>query len=194
MSTSARRQLLELLHNKAYQEGEFHLSSNRESKYYVDAKQVMLDPKGINLVGQVIFEILRKHGNIQAVGGPTLGAVPIAVAVAGYGNRVGVDIPAFFVRKESKKHGLKRYTEGPLPPEGARVAVVDDVVTSGKSVLTAVDQLLTEGCTIGVVICLVDRLEGARERITDRGYPFECAFTVPEIREAGRTSATVQVA
>ena len=176
----AKQELLELLRARAYKEGQFQLSSRRQSDFYIDAKLVTLDPRGINLVGQTFFESLRKH-NVSAVGGLTLGADPIATAVAAYASRAGEPIPAFVVRKEAKKHGLRKYTEGPLP-EGARVAVVDDVVTSGQSVLKAVERVQYEGCEVAVVICLVDRQEGARERVEARGLLFESVFTIDDLK------------
>jgi orotate phosphoribosyltransferase len=185
-TVSARARLRDLLVSRAYQEGSFALSSGRQSDYYVDAKQATLDPAGINLVGEVVFDLLRRYP-VAAVGGLTLGADPIALAVAAFSDRQGHPIPAFIVRKEAKGHGLRKWIEGRLP-EGARVAVVEDVLTSGGSALKAVDRVREAGCQVEVVVGLLDREEGARAAIEKAGYVFESVFTISEVRERYRAA------
>ena len=180
MKQGLRHELRCLLRDLAYQRGQFNLSSNRESQFYVDAKQVTMHPRGINLVGEAFFDIIRKYEKVQAVGGLTLGADPIATAVAGYSDRAGRSIPQFVVRKNAKKHGLQRWIEGHLPAD-ASVAVVEDVITSGQSVLDAVERVEQEGCHVEVVIALVDRREGGAEEIRRRGYQYEYIFTIDDI-------------
>ncbi len=191
-TVSAKARLCDLLASRAYKEGSFALSSGRRSDFYVDAKQVTLDPAGINLVGEVLFDLLRPY-SIDAIGGLTLGADPIAIAVASFSERQGHPIPAFIVRKEAKGHGLQKWIEGCLP-DGARVAVVDDVLTSGGSALKAVDRVRDAGCEVVVVVGLLDREEGARDAIERAGHVFESVFTISELRERYRAARAQGVA
>jgi orotate phosphoribosyltransferase len=183
-----RGRLLELIKTYALKRGHFVLSSGRESTYYLDGRLVTLSAEGAYLTGRLIWEAIRDL-QVDAVGGPTLGADPMATAVAIASYMDGRPIPAFIVRKEAKGHGTGRLAEGPLP-EHARVAVVDDTITSGASVLKAIDALEAQGCRITVVVALVDRLEGAGEAITERGYTYLPLFT---IRDLGIESSRVGV-
>jgi orotate phosphoribosyltransferase len=177
---SDRDRLQRLLQERAYLRGEFRLSSGRTSDHYFDAKQVTLDPEGTTLVGKVFYDIIQPY-HIDAVGGQTTGADPISVAVARHAWSLGIRLPAFVVRKEPKKHGLSKFIEGPLP-RGSRVAVVDDVVTSGQSVLRAVEILENQhSCKVAVVAALVDRGEGGRDAIERSGYKFTAVFTADEV-------------
>lgn len=169
-------ELLRLLHDLAYREGRVKLASGVESDYYVDAKLATLDPRVIKLVGEAFAAVLERY-DVDAVGGPELGAVPMITAASFWANR-----PGFIVRKTPKGHGLKKWTEGPRLAEGARVALVDDVITSGGSVLQAAERLEAEGCLVVVVIGLVDRLEGGRQHIEEKGYEFESIATIEDIR------------
>jgi orotate phosphoribosyltransferase len=183
--SGAKARLCDLLASRAYREGSFSLSSGRQSDFYIDAKQITLDPEGINLVGEVVFNLLQRH-RVDAVGGLTLGADPIATAVAAFSDRCGSPIPAFIVRKEAKAHGLRKWIEGPLPEKAARVAVVDDVLTSGGSAVRAVERVREAGCKVVVVIGLLDREEGARTAIEAVGCTFESVVTISELRELRR--------
>lgn len=190
--SGAKDRLLQLLRDRAYQEGHFVLSSGRESDYYLDAKLVTFDPEGVDLVGKVFWQAIEPR-HVEAVGGLTMGADPIATAVALTAHRAGKGIPAFVIRKTAKKHGLRKWTEGPLP-EGARVAIVDDVVTSGGSILDAIQIAEEAGCEIAVVLVLVDRREGGREAIEAKGYRFEAICTIDELRAlSGADSRAVAV-
>lgn len=181
--TNAKKTLLELLRKRAYQEGEFELSSGRTSDYYLDGKLVSFAPEGIDLIGEVFLETILPY-EVEAVGGLTMGADPIITSVAATAYRRGVRIPAFAVRKDPKEHGLQKWIEGPFPDgKDARVAIVDDVVTSGGSILQAVKVAEdAAGCQVAVVAALVDRLAGGRERIEEAGYTFRSIFTIDEIR------------
>ncbi len=173
-------QLQRLLQERAYLRGQFRLSSGRTSDHYFDAKLVTLDPEGMLLIGKLVFEMIRPYG-AQAVGGLTIGADPIAIAVAQYAWSLGTRLPAFIVRKDPKEHGLSKYVEGPLP-EGGPLAVVDDVITSGQSVLRAVDTLNKHhSCKVVVVAALVDRGEGGSEAIRQSGYKFNALFTADDV-------------
>ncbi|HYT72898.1 MAG TPA: orotate phosphoribosyltransferase [Gemmatimonadales bacterium] len=175
-----REQLRHLLCERAYLQGEFRLSSGKASDHYFDAKQVTLDPEGAALVGKLFFRMIEPH-QVRAIGGMTTGADPIAVAVAAYAWTLSLHLPAFVIRKEPKKHGLSKFIEGPLRP-GSRVAVVDDVITSGQSVEQAIHVLVNEhACDVAVVAALVDRGEGGRERMERLGYEFKALFTAGEV-------------
>ncbi len=171
--------LLELLKTQALTPGHFILSSGKESSYYLDGRLVTLSPEGGYLTGKLMLEQLGGL-EIQAVGGLTLGADPVATAISVLSFREGRPIPAFLVRKDTKAHGKQQLIEGPLP-EGARVAIVEDTVTTGESILTAVTAVEALGCTVAIVLCLVDRLEGARERIEGMGYRFDALFTIRDL-------------
>jgi orotate phosphoribosyltransferase len=176
---SDRDILLRLLFERAFrysEEPSFRLASGALSRYYLNSKLVTLDPKGATLIGRLVFERLRGIG-VQAVGGLTLGADPVALATAIASEAAGEPIAAFVVRKEPKGHGTTQWIEGPLPPE-APVAVVDDVVTTGGSTEKALDILEQLGHPILKVVALVDRNEGGRDAITRRGVSFESLFHI----------------
>jgi orotate phosphoribosyltransferase len=181
-------QLIRLLASRAYQEGEFILSSGVASSFYLDAKQVTYHPDGVELVGSAVLDVARPF-SIEAVGGLTMGADAIVSAAIWASRSTRNAIPGFVVRKEPKKHGLHRGVEG-VSPAGLRVAVVDDVVTSGRSVLRAVEAARNVGAIVAVVIALVDREEGAAAAIEAAGVPFRSICTVSDIRAASRRPAT----
>jgi len=181
--SDARTRLLQLLRERAYQEGTFALSSGRESTFYIDSKVVTLAPEGILLVGEVFFDIIQPYA-VDAVGGLTLGADPIVTAIAAHSMHRGAPIPAFIVRKEAKSHGTRKWIEGPPLPPTAQVAIVDDVLTSGASALKAADAVREEGGRVAVIVGLLDREEGARARIEAAGYPFQSVFRLAELRTA----------
>ncbi len=182
--------LLRLLFERSFRysaEPEFRLASGALSRYYLNTKLVTLDPKGATLVGRLVLDRLRGTG-VQAVGGLTLGADPIALAAAIASEAAGEPIAAFVVRKEPKGHGTAQWIEGPLRP-GVPVAVVDDVVTTGGSTEKALDILAQLGHPVRKVIALVDRNEGGREAIARRGVPFESLYTIDDflaLRNANR--------
>lgn len=173
-----RGELLKLIQEKAVRKGEHTLSSGKKSDYYIDGKQVTLDPQGILLVAKTILSMF--HGiQVDAVGGPTLGADPIAAAVALLSSQTGRPLKAFIVRKEEKKHGTQKRIEGPELQSGDRVVVVEDVITSGKSVLDAIQAIEKMKCRVVKIICLVDREEGAGELLAR--YDFSPIFTRTEL-------------
>jgi orotate phosphoribosyltransferase len=140
----------------------FVLSSGRTSPFYFDCRRTTMLPQAMPLIGRLIFERIR--GAVDAVGGLTMGADPIACAVAYYSHGRHQPIAAFSVRKEAKSHGMQRWVEGAVRPR-ARVAVVEDVVTTGESTLRAILRCRDEGLRVERVVALVDREEGGMERI-----------------------------
>ncbi len=164
-----KEELLACLKEKAVMRGERTLASGKKSSFYIDGKQVTLDPHGILLTGKVILSML--HGtHADAIGGPTLGADPIATAVALLSLHTGKPLKAFIVRKEAKQHGMQKMIEGPAIKKGDRVIMVEDVITTGGSVLKAIQEVEKLGARVLKVICLVDRNEGAAETLASYGY------------------------
>jgi orotate phosphoribosyltransferase len=151
------------------------LASGRTSDYYIDAKMTTLDPEGAYLTALLILEELKSF-KIDAVGGYTLGADPIVSAVAALSAQTERPLPAFIVRKEPKKHGERKMIEGPFE-KGWKVAVIDDVVTTGGSTLKACRAVEEEGGKVVVTLALVDRLEGGRENLEKGGYKFISLLT-----------------
>ncbi len=161
--------------------GEFTLSSGKKSSYYIDGKITTLSAEGAWLVGTLMARALAKD-EIAAIGGLTLGADPIVAAVAAMSFQEGRPIQAFIVRKEPKSHGTSRWIEGPAVPRGARVALVDDVITTGASVLKAAERVVEEsGAQVVKVLCVLDRLEGGREAIEKAGYAFHPLVSIKEL-------------
>ena len=161
--------LFKLLKEKALVKGEMTLASGKKSGFYFDGKQVTLDPQGILVVGKIILSMAASH-KIDAIGGPTLGADPIAAAVSLLSSQTGHPIKAFIVRKEAKKHGMQKMIEGPALHKGDRVTMVEDVITTGGSVLKAIEEVENLGAKVVQVICLVDRAEGAEKSLGAYNY------------------------
>ena len=174
-----KRRLQEILLEKSYRKGTFKLSSGKESDFYIDGKQTTLSAEGGYLTGKLLFEMIRLSGTkIDAVGGMTLGADPIVSAVAVVSFLEKQPIPAFIVRKESKKHGTEAYLEGQRNiPAGATVALVEDVVTTGGTLIKVIDRVEAQGYRVGMVITIIDREEGGAEALAAKGYRLEALFT-----------------
>jgi orotate phosphoribosyltransferase len=175
MTAQARTRLLELFKNRAVSFGRFTLASGKESSYYINSKQVLFNGEAVWLVGEMLWQ-LTKDLNIQAIGGLEVGAIPMATAAALHYQMHGRPLEGFFVRKQAKDHGSQRRVEGLVEP-GFRVAVIDDVFTQGTSVLQAIAEVERLGAEVVAVCCLVDRLEGARERLAPR-YNYLPIFTI----------------
>src|SRR5436189_6266043 len=178
---NARRQLREIIRQKSLRTGEFTLSSGKRSSYYLDCRMTTLDPTGALLIGRLMLDCIRKH-NIQAdaIGGLTIGADPIATAVAVVSALEGQPLPAFIVRKETKGHGTQRCIEGYDGRPGSRVIVVDDVCTTGDSILKAAEKAEQAGYHVVATFCVVDREEGGTEIIAQK-YPFYSLLTAKEL-------------
>ena len=141
----------------------FTLASGRKSNFYFNCKPTTLDPEGMNLIGAIIFDMLKGTG-ITAAGGLTLGADPIANALAVISYQKGNPIKSFIVRKDVKDHGTKSAIEGNVRA-GEKVAIIDDVITTGGSTITAIEHARRAGLRVEMVITLIDREEGGRENI-----------------------------
>jgi orotate phosphoribosyltransferase len=176
-----RNRLLTILHRDAYARQEVILSSGKPSHYYIDCRKVTLSAEGAYLTARLMLAALSPTP-VQAIGGLTLGADPIVAAVAALSFIEPRPLQAFIVRKESKKHGQRRTIEGPPLPPGAQVAVVDDVATTGGSILQAIARIREEtDWQIARVLCLVDRQEGAREKLAQAGYDLISLFSGEEL-------------
>jgi orotate phosphoribosyltransferase len=174
-NTTLREELRELIAVRAFTFGNFTLTSGRQSDYYVDGKQVTLDGRGLYLVAVLTLEHCREE-NIHAVGGLTLGADPIAAAVAALSGEGEHPLTAFIVRKEVKAHGTGRAIEGPDLRPGQRVLLVDDTLTTGGTFLQARDAVAATGATIVGALCVVDREEGGREALEAAGITLRALF------------------
>jgi orotate phosphoribosyltransferase len=176
-----RLRLISILRRDALKEGTFTLASGRTSHYYVDGRRATLSAEGAALIGAGVLEQLSMRPEIRAVGGLTLGADPIVGATLAIAALCGHnDLRGFLVRKETKSHGTGKLIEGPLEP-GTTVAIVDDVATTGGSSLQAVDAVQAIGCTVALVIAVLDRLEGAAAAFAARGLPFYPLLTIREL-------------
>src|SRR5712692_7698087 len=175
------RELRDIIRQKSLRAGDFTLSSGKKSSYYLDCRMTTLDPRGAFLIARLILERIAKHSiQAHAIGGLTLGADPIATAVAVVSGIEGRPLPAFIVRKETKGHGTQRLIEGYDGKPGSRVIVVDDVCTTGDSILKAGDRAEEAGYVVAAAFCIVDREEGGTELIAKR-YPFYPLFTAKEL-------------
>lgn len=186
-----RARLLQLIAERSvrYSPGKpFTLASGALSEFYIDARIVTWDPEAKPLIGALVFDALA--GRADAIGGLTLGADPIAGAVAYYSQTVAAPVRAFTVRKQAKTHGMGRAIEGSIRP-GDRVAVVDDVVTTGASTIEAVERVRAAGHPITTVVILVDREEGGLDRVRAAVPDVPCAalFGRGELERAAKARA-----
>ena len=184
--TGPRQELLALLAEKSFQLGQFKLSSGATSDYYVDCRLTTLDAQGALLTGRVFLEEIRARGwQVEAIGGLTLGADPIAVAVAVVSAQQGPSVQAFLVRKAEKEHGTRQRIEG-FRRHGARVVIVDDVCTTGASTIQAIEAAREAGFEIAGVMCLLEREEAGGRTSVERAAapaPFVALFTAAQLRE-----------
>ncbi len=178
-----REELRQIIRQLSFEEREVTLASGRKSNFYFDGKQTTLHPRGSVLIGRAFYDQLKHFpGPVEGVGGLTLGADPIATAVAMTSSLAGNPVPAFIIRKEPKGHGTGQWLEGRknLPP-GARVVIVEDVLTTGGSAIKAVERAREEGLRVIGIISLVDREEGGREAVEALGLPLRAIFTKSEV-------------
>lgn len=179
-----RRRLMELLVERSLRTGDFTLASGARSSYYVDARRTTMSAEGQFLTGKVCWKALVDSAHaVSHVGGLTMGADPVAYAIAHRSWLEGKPLDAFSVRKEAKGHGLGKRIEGGLPT-GARCVVVEDSMTTGSSALRAVAALETTGAEVVAVMTLVDREEGGREAVESAGHPLVAVFTGTELLAA----------
>lgn len=176
---SERAELIEQIKAKAVIHGKVVLSSGKESDYYVDLRRVTLDADAAPLIGRIMLD-LTSHLDFDAVGGLTLGADPVAVAMMHQAKSQGRRLDAFVVRKSEKTHGLQRRIEGP-DVVGRRVLAVEDTSTTGGSVLTAVEALRDAGADVVGVAVIVDRDTGVRERMETEGLEYIYAISASDL-------------
>jgi orotate phosphoribosyltransferase len=177
-----KNRLIELIIEKAFKYSEepvFKLVSGRMSNYYFNCKAVTLHPEGMYLIGNIMFDLI-KDMDVKGIGGLTLGADPIAYAVAYTSYLKGKPIEAFVVRKSPKSHGTMQWIEGNIK-EGDKVVIVDDVITTGKSTIEAINRAKEEGLKIVKVIALIDRQEGGKGNIESLGFNIEAVITREEV-------------
>ena len=181
--------LLELLHGNSFQYSPnslFTLASGRTSPYYIDAKKTLCIPEALHLVSRAIFERIacleaERALRIDAIGGLTMGADPIAHGTSLYSHGQNHPIPWFSVRKEAKTHGLRKFVEG-HDRSPSRVVIVDDVVTTGESTIKAMEGAKAAGFTIEQILVLVDRMEGGTETLKATGLPYQAIFTIDDLK------------
>ena len=172
MADSLAEEILTLaLEKGALKYGDFVLSSGARSSYYFDGRLLSLDPKGAYYIGRALLSLVLEAG-AEAIGGPTLGADPIVASVALLSHLEGTPVTAFIVRHQQKDHGAQQVIEGPLKP-GSRVAIVDDVCTTGASLFRAIEAAEGQGCTVALVTTILDRHQGGSDEMRRRGYPFK---------------------
>lgn len=178
LDPTRRARLLELLRTRAFAEREVVLSSGQKSNFYIDCKQVSLDAEGACLIGELFHAAIDELAvDTVAVGGLTLGADPLATATSIASFRAGRPRAAFIVRKEPKGHGTGQWLEHTRLAAGARVVVLEDVITTGASTLRAIERARAGGLVVALALGLVDRLEGGREAIVATEVPLATLFT-----------------
>lgn len=181
-----KKQLARLLLAKSYREGDFTLASGRKSDYYFDCRVTALHPQGSWLIG-TLFNKLLADLPIKGVGGMTLGADPLVSATTVISHEVGRPLAGLLVRKEAKGHGTGQFVEGlgNFQP-GEPIAMLEDVVTTGGSLLKACERVRNAGLNIVAVCAILDRQEGGREAIKEAGYDLLALFTREELVRLGR--------
>ncbi len=176
--------LLKIMREKSVSYGDFTLSSGKKSSYYIDSKLTTFDPRGVSLAGKLVFEIIKdKDEEISAVGGLTMGADPIAISTIIAALNKKCPLKSFSVRKEAKSHGKRKLIEGNLCIED-KVVIIDDVITTGTSTIKAIKAVQDFGCSIIMVVALVDRREGGAEKIRKLGYDVHAIFTIDDLLDS----------
>lgn len=180
MDTSRLR---DLLLSRAFSFGSFTLASGKQSSFYINSKKILFHSEATSLLADAFWDRLHDL-DIQAVGGLEVGAIPLTASIVYRAHQAGRSLEGFFVRKQPKDHGSKERIEGVLPPH-ARVAIVDDVLTTGGSALQAVQEVEKAGATVVAVLCIVDREQGARELFAK--YLYRPLFTLTELGIKGES-------
>jgi orotate phosphoribosyltransferase len=180
MKSEERGELLAMLARESYFERQLTLSSGRASNYYVDCKRTLYLPRGAYLAGELVLELVNAAG-VEQIGGMAAGALPVTDAVMAAAHRNRIDLRGFFVRKETKQHGLQQMIEGAFK-SGLKTAVIDDTITTGGSSLQAVAAMREAGGNVIAAIALVERGEGAVEAFARAGLKYSWVFTAEEVR------------
>jgi orotate phosphoribosyltransferase len=173
-------ELAQFLEKQSLRRGNFILASGKSSTYYIDGKLTAMHPHGATLIARAILKEIEPLA-VDAVGGMDMGATPIVGAVAVAGESAGRPLPVFVVRKELKKHGTMKLIEGPIPPAPSKVVIIDDVVTTGESILKAIDAVQNAGHEVLLAISVLDRKGGATEALAARGIPYRPLVTLEDI-------------
>ena len=174
-----REALIALVRHRSLKFGEFTLVSGKKASYYLDGKQITLDPHGAMLIAEGILDLIVGKNMPVAVGGMSIGADPITAAVVTMSAVNGTPISGFMVRKEAKGHGLNQYIEGPVKP-GDKVVIVEDVVTTGGSSLKAIKYCEDYGLEVVGVIAIIDRMEGGSAAFAEAGYKLSSLLTIED--------------
>lgn len=182
MSDERRDRLRTILIEQSLMRGDFILASGQKSTFYLDVRRTSMHPEGALLCAQLILDQLEDL-DVAAVGGPVLGAAPLVGAVAAESHRRGRPLPAFLIRKEPKGHGTAKLIEGHFPRDKP-VALIEDVVTSGGSVLRALAVLRGEGAEVPRIVSVVDREQGGEEAMQEQKVDYRYLFRVSELLDA----------
>jgi orotate phosphoribosyltransferase len=184
MNASEKSALLNLLARESYFERELKLTSGRGSSYYIDCKRTLYLPLGAYLAGEAVLELVKEAG-IAQLGGMAAGALPVTDAAIAAAYRNHVELRGFFVRKETKAHGLQQLIEGAFQ-KGLKTAVIDDTITTGGSTLQALAAVREAGGNVTHAFTLVDRGEGAADAFAREGLEYRWVFSAEEIRAAAK--------
>lgn len=184
MDIDKRKALLDLLARHSYFERQLTLASGRPSTYYVDCKRTLYLPMGARMAGELMLELVTASG-VRQLGGMAAGALPVTDAIIVAASYRTVDLRGFFVRKETKAHGLQQQIEGAFDP-ALEAGVIDDTITTGGSTLAAMQALRAAGARVTAAFALVDRGEGAADAFAREGLKYSWLFTAEEVRGAAR--------
>ena len=172
--------LAEIIAAKSLKRGQFTLASGRTSTYYIDGKLTSFDPAGATAIADAVLDEIALL-DVAAIGGMDMGATPICGAVAVRAFQIGRPLPTFIVRKDIKAHGTKKAIEGPIPPAPAKVVMLDDVITSGGSLIKAIEVVQAAGYEVALAIAILDRAAGAAEAFAARGINYIPLLTLSDI-------------
>jgi orotate phosphoribosyltransferase len=184
MEPNERDRLRQMLLDRSMRFGEFVLSSGATSNFYIDVRKTSLHPDGLQLISKLFWEVV-KDDKVTAIGGLTLGADPLVAGLMLYSATQGHPLHGFLVRRNTKEHGLRGQVEGNLAGH-KRVAILDDVITSGESSLIAAEAAESYKAEVVRVLAVVDRGQGATQVFQQRGYPFSALFSIGELLPAER--------
>lgn len=184
MSQTERDRLRQMLLDRSMRFGEFVLSSGATSSYYIDVRKTSLHPDGLKMIAKMFWEELQNDG-VTAVGGLTMGADPLVAGVMWWSHEMGKPLEGFLVRKSAKDHGMRGIVEGNLAGH-KRVAILDDVITSGESALIAAEAAESYKAEVVRVLAVVDRGQGAPQIFQQRGYPFTSLFSISDLLPASK--------
>lgn len=182
--------ILQLILTRAYEQRKVRLASGRESDFYIDCRQVTLTAEGVHKIAQYVLHLIREENlAVKAIGGPAMGAVPVAAAISALSYALPFNaqpLDTFFVRAEPKKHGLENKVDGPTLREGFPLLMLDDVLTTGGSLLKAVRAVQELGCRVEKILVIVDRQEGGRENLEKEGLGVVSILTRTDLEQARR--------